>query len=80
MGRRRKSRKVVRRFKKTIPKVFSCPRCGVKAVSVTLKKKEGKAIVKCGNCQLSYEFQITPLLQPVDYYNKFVDRYYHAGG
>jgi len=79
MGRRRRSRKIVRRVKKAIPKVFSCPRCGQKAVSVTVKKSEGKVVVKCGHCQLTYEFDVAPLLQPVDYYNRFIDKYFEGG-
>lgn len=78
MGRRkRRELKVVR---KTIPEIFQCPKCGVKAVSVevTKEKREGYplAVVKCGNCGLTYTVVMKPLMKKVDAYNKFVDAFY----
>ncbi|HDI74341.1 MAG: hypothetical protein DRJ52_07300 [Thermoprotei archaeon] len=78
MGRRRKRRKIIRRPKKRIPKIFICPNCGEKSVSVRLDKENMKVTVRCGVCGLTGTFDLTPIYQPVDYYGKFVDKF-HTG-
>ncbi|RLE95337.1 MAG: transcription elongation factor [Thermoprotei archaeon] len=78
MGRRRKRRKIIRRPKKKIPKIFTCPNCGEKSVSVHIDKENGQVSVRCGICGLEASFEYTPVLQPVDYYGKFVDKF-HTG-
>ena len=63
--------KVVRR---TLPKVFSCPRCGV--VSVRVSMKEGSiALVACGSCGLRQEYPVTGRKEPIDIYNEFIDTF-----
>ena len=74
--RRRKSRKVVRRPRKTIPNVFSCPICGENSVTVEMKKDEGGAIVGCGGCGRKEVVKINKLSEPVDAYSAFVDMCY----
>jgi transcription elongation factor Elf1 len=78
MGRRK--RRELKIIRKTIPEIFQCPKCGVKAVSVevTKEKQEGYpvAIVKCGNCGLTSNFVMKPLMKKVDVYNKFIDAFY----
>lgn len=79
MGRRRKSRRrriIIRR--RTIPKIFTCPNCESRCVNVIVKKSEGKVTVVCGQCGLTAVYDYNPLLQPVDYFNKFVDDFYEG--
>lgn len=70
MGRRR--RKVIRVVKRTLPKVFGCPRCGVASVRV-VPKNTGVITVACGNCQLKLDMPVQGKKEPIDVYNGFVD-------
>jgi transcription elongation factor Elf1 len=58
MGRRR--RRVIRRVKRTLPKFFKCPRCGMDSV-MTVRKREDESehyfVVACGNCGLRSEYR-----------------------
>lgn len=70
MGRRR--RRVVHVVRKTLPKVFTCPNCGM--VSVRLQPEGDITIISCGSCG---ESQRIPNggKEPIDIYNEFVDRF-----
>ncbi|MFN3621461.1 MAG: hypothetical protein ACK4TI_01070 [Nitrososphaerales archaeon] len=70
MGRRR--RKVIRVVRKTLPKVFSCPNCGVSGVRVQIKG-EHLALISCGNCKLKFNHEFTGRKEVIDIYNEFVD-------
>lgn len=70
MGRRR--RRVVHVVKKTLPKVFTCPNCGM--VSVRLQPKDTTTIISCGSCGTSQEIENAGK-EPIDIYNEFVDRF-----
>ncbi|MDG6998016.1 MAG: hypothetical protein JRN15_02760 [Nitrososphaerota archaeon] len=70
MGRRR--RRVVHVVKKTLPKVFTCPNCGM--VSVRLQPKEDTTIISCGSCGRSQEISNRGK-EPIDIYNEFVDKF-----
>ena len=72
MGRR-KSRKIVKRPRRTIPNVFQCPICGENTVTVEMRKDEKIAIVSCGSCKRREEVKISKISEPVDAYNTFVD-------
>jgi len=74
MGRRR--RKVVRVPKRNLPKSFSCPKCGKEAITVEIRRDEGKAIVSCGSCGAKEQFAIKPAQGPVDVYCMFGDKTY----
>ena len=84
MGRRR--RKTLRVFKRQLPRVFSCPKCGVIAVRITSQVDETSqdfvTLVACGNCKnpptrREYRF---PLERPdIDVYNMFVDDFVKSG-
>jgi transcription elongation factor Elf1 len=84
MGRRR--RKVLRVTKRSLPKVFSCPRCGVVAVRITSHQDETSqdyiTVVACGNsnCRLRREFRFTTERPEIDVYNTFVDEFVKTGG
>lgn len=83
MGRRR--RKVLRVNKRTLPKVFSCPRCGVVAVRITTHQDETSqdyiTVVACGNsnCKLRQEFRFAVQKPDIDVYNTFVDEFAKTG-
>jgi transcription elongation factor Elf1 len=74
LGRRRR-RKVVKIVKKTLPKIFVCPRCGGNSVKVIISSG-GKALVKCSLCGLNAELEAQPNTQPVDLYCRFTDLFY----
>ncbi|MEM1995386.1 MAG: hypothetical protein QXW32_07960 [Nitrososphaerales archaeon] len=72
MGRRR--RKVIRVVRRTLPKVFTCPNCGVSGVRVKLKG-EHLALISCGNCRLTRDYEFTGRKEVIDIYNEFVDQF-----
>ncbi len=82
MGRRR--RKTQRVVTRTLPKVFSCPRCGVVAVRITSHQDETSqdyvTVVACGNCQLRRELRYPVSKDDIDVYNTFVDDFIKTGG
>ena len=76
MGRRK--RRVVRTIRKTLPKVFACPRCGM--ISVRVISTESNSVkIACGSCNLSLQYDLTTNKEPVDVYNEFVDRFMRSG-
>jgi transcription elongation factor Elf1 len=75
MGRRKSKRRIRVRPRRTLPKVFQCPRCGAVSVSVTVDKGEGLVHVVCASCGLAEDFEYREYLHPVDYYAKFLDAY-----
>lgn len=81
MGRRRR-RRIVRRVKRTLPKFFKCPRCGMDSVRV-VRRGEGPEryfVVACGSCGLRSEYggSLIEGREPIDLYNMFVDAF-HGG-
>jgi len=69
----RRRRREVRIFRKQIPKIFYCPKCGAQAVSVNMDKKNDMMLVACGNCMSKKSYEFKKFMAPVDAYNKFVD-------
>jgi transcription elongation factor Elf1 len=76
----RKRKKVVKRMKKTIPKIFACPSCGEKTLSININRDEGLATVKCGRCNIEEKISVSRVEEAVDAYGKFIDRYYGQEG
>lgn len=72
MGRRR--RKVYKPVRKTLPKIFNCPRCGAPSVKV-LKEAEGFHVI-CGSCNLVYDTVPPRPREVIDIFNDFVDAFY----
>lgn len=79
MGRRH--RRLIRPIRKSLPKVFSCPRCGVPSIRIsnsdntTSTTENASTTVVCGSCGLNHEAPTSIKQEPVDIYNRFVDEY-----
>lgn len=83
MGRRRK--KVLRVVRRTLPKVFACPRCGMVTIRITSHEDEISQDfvfqVACGNinCNLRRELRYPVRRADIDVYNTFVDDFAKVG-
>ncbi len=83
MGRRRK--KVLRISRKTLPKVFACPHCGMQTIRITSHIDETSQdtvfLLACGNttCNLRRELRYPTKRADIDVYNTFVDDFAKAG-
>lgn len=75
MGRR-KRKKVVYRPVKSLPKVFTCPKCGHKTMKASMKKGADKILVVCGHCGIQEWVERNNLTEPVDAFGDFIDIYY----
>jgi transcription elongation factor Elf1 len=79
----RRRRKVLRTVTRTLPKVFSCPKCGVLAIRITSHEDELShdiiMTVACGNCALRRELRYSTPKAPIDVYNTFVDDFVKTG-
>jgi len=78
MGRRR--RRLYKPIKKTIPKIFGCPRCGSLSVKISKSSNENNQYVfkvVCGNdkCGLADNITTSQPLDFIDIYNMFVDHF-----
>ena len=74
MGRR-KRKKIVYRRVRTLPKVFTCPKCGHKTIK-TKKIQDDEIEVICGHCGVSQKVLKNDLTEPVDAFGDFIDIYY----
>ena len=83
MGRRRK--KTLRVVRRTLPKVFSCPRCGMQTIRITQHHDETSEdyvfLVACGNlaCGVRRELRYPTKRADIDVYATFVDDFARAG-
>lgn len=76
----RRKRKIIRITKKQLPKVFSCPQCGMFSIRVLLDSEKESKIV-CGSCDLTWKKEnITKKPEAIDIYNKFVDEFVSGRG
>jgi transcription elongation factor Elf1 len=73
---RRKRKKVVYRRVRSLPKVFTCPKCGHKTVKAKVTSKEDDVEVICGHCGVSQKVEKNALTEPVDAFGSFIDIYY----
>lgn len=80
----RKKRRVIKIIKKSLPKVFLCPNCGMSSIRIKLQLDD--FIVTCGSCDLtpSDRWLLDKKLnlkkkEPVDIFNEFVDDYMSGG-
>ena len=69
-------------MKRTLPKFFRCPRCGIDSVRVVRREEGGEQyyVVVCGNCGLRAEYrgEVLEGKEPIDLYNMFVDAFYRG--
>jgi transcription elongation factor Elf1 len=83
LGRRRK--KTLRITRRTLPKVFACPRCGMITIRITSHEDETSQdtvfLVACGNlaCGVRRELRYPTKRADIDVYNTFVDDFARAG-
>ena len=83
LGRRRK--KVLRVVRRTLPKVFACPRCGMVTIRITShqddESQDNVFLVACGNlsCGLRRELRYPTRRADIDVYNTFVDDFAKVG-
>ena len=85
LGRRRK--KTLRVVRRTLPKVFACPRCGMITIRIASEEDEishdNVYKITCGNpsCPLhsGRELRYATKRADIDVYNTFVDDYARAG-
>jgi transcription elongation factor Elf1 len=76
MGRR-KRKKAEYRKKKTVPKVFQCPKCGHRTIKMKKgSKTDTSATLVCGFCRLEKRVSFNEIFEPVDAYGELIDLYY----
>lgn len=75
MGRRR--RRVTNIPKKKLPKVFICPKCGKKSLSIKIKEIDLKAIIKCRECGMIEDTIIKSAFKEIDVYCNYIDNIYN---
>ncbi|MCX8204245.1 MAG: hypothetical protein N3H31_01100 [Candidatus Nezhaarchaeota archaeon] len=78
MGGRKRRRKIVKRVPKKIPKVFNCPSCDSRSVTVEVDRKRDMAIVRCGTCGIQAEVEAPDVFEDVHIFNRFVDLFYEG--
>jgi len=78
MGGRKRRRKIVKRPPKKIPKVFSCPNCDSRSVTVEIDRRRGVALIQCGMCHIQAELEVPEVFEEVHVFNKFVDLFYEG--
>ncbi|MEM0052884.1 MAG: hypothetical protein QXL89_01635 [Nitrososphaeria archaeon] len=71
MGRRK--RKVIKVFKRKLPKILACPKCG--NISLIVDRVSDDLVnIKCGTCHLFYPYSAPKEKEYIDTYNEFVDK------
>ena len=75
MGRRR--RRITHIPKKKLPKVFICPKCGKKSLSIEIKEMDLKALIKCRECGIIEDTIIKSSFKEIDVYCNYIDNIYN---
>ena len=76
MGGKKRANKPPPRAKILIPLdiLFDCPFCNhEKSCEVRMDKSRKTGYIKCRSCQADYQTKITPLDEPLDVYNEWID-------
>jgi transcription elongation factor Elf1 len=71
MGRRK--RRIIKTFKKTLPKVYTCPKCGMTAIRVFIEDNLIK--ISCGSCDIRHHYESNKKKESIDIYNEFIDKF-----
>ena len=75
MGRRRRRKTPNVRVQRRLPKIFTCPHCGKDAIRISYGRDRTFADVSCGACKIQTTLSINSLMEAVDIYGDFVDRF-----
>jgi len=77
MGRRRRRKVTPVKVRRSIPKVFRCPKCDNESLVATEtgtgENGEKEFVLKCGVCGFTQKVTVNKNQQAVDAYNKLVD-------
>lgn len=75
MGRRKKAaKKVVKKKRPTVSKVFKCLFCNhEKSVTCSLDSKSMTGQLTCGVCSATYQTRIHSLTEPIDVFTEWLD-------
>jgi len=77
MGRRRK--KIIKVTRRSLPKVYSCPQCGMISIKVSINTEKSTKII-CGSCGLNWEKDNVKNKEAIDIYNEFIDEFSSTRG
>ncbi|KAJ1846338.1 hypothetical protein LPJ73_004564, partial [Coemansia sp. RSA 2703] len=74
MGKRKSSRKVVKKERPKLDTVFACLFCNHESsVTVTMDKEHNVGNLRCKICTAAYQASINNLSAPVDVYSEWID-------
>lgn len=74
MGRRKAAKKVVKKVKLTVAKVFKCLFCNREdAVTCSLDHKAMIGELVCRVCNAKFQTSITSLTEPIDVFSEWLD-------
>lgn len=74
MGKRKSSRKAVKKAKIVLDTAFSCLFCNhERSVTATLDKNIGVGTLTCKVCGQNFQASINALSEPIDVYSEWVD-------
>ena len=75
MGRRRKRKTPTARVQRRLPKIFTCPNCGKDAIRIQYDRDRTSADVSCGACKIQATISTNSLMEAIDVFGDFIDRY-----
>jgi transcription elongation factor Elf1 len=70
----RKHRRRVKKYRRSLPKYYPCPNCGVIGIAPELDGAIGR--VSCATCGFKMEIPIKRYSEAIDVYNNVCDRYH----
>ncbi|KAJ1936456.1 hypothetical protein FBU59_005046 [Linderina macrospora] len=74
MGKRKSSRKIVKKEKPKLDTTFDCLFCNhEKSIIVSMDKEHKVGNLKCKVCSATYQAALTHLSEPIDVYSEWVD-------
>ncbi|KAI8320914.1 Elf1-domain-containing protein, partial [Martensiomyces pterosporus] len=74
MGKRKSSRKIVKKEKPKLDTTFDCLFCNhEKSIIVSMDKDRKVGNLKCKVCSASYQAAIHHLSDPIDVYSEWID-------